>query len=210
MASIFRFDWPVDRDGYEIEHRGPTGDSLLGRVEYDVIRRRGGPDRNYRPLEDHPGLWRRFAETCSTVDGVLKFVTQFGLLSDVGWETPDSILNTAELIRQIAANLDDGDSDTAADLFTKYAKPNFSAGIRPKGSGKARYESELIPVTLRSALLLQTLETITGDRQWRRCRNEGCLEWFQLGPGAHTSRREFCSDRCRVASARRNKEASHA
>jgi hypothetical protein len=69
-----------------------------------------------------------------------------------------------------------------------------------------RSETWLVPLDLRSALLHQAAQAIVGNHQWRRCRNQGCPHWLQLGgPRGATIRREFCSDRCRVASARRHK-----
>src|SRR5262245_58224363 len=115
MPDLFRFEWPVDQAGYELVHVAASqGGSLLsGQVAHDIIRARDGAPRYYRPLDD-PGLWRRFADSCESAYGVLAFVTEFGLLAETrSWsneqgERLDSILNTAELIRQIAQQLDAG------------------------------------------------------------------------------------------------------
>ena len=82
-----------------------------------------------------------------------------------------------------------------------------------------RPEFLFVPLTLRDALLHQAGLAITGNRRFRRCRNQGCANWFRLGPQlkrtggvarSFTARREFCSDRCRVAHARRQRREATA
>jgi len=210
VDNPFVFVWPVDRDGYAIEHVGPTGTTVLGSVQYDVIRPKGGPLLYYRPLDEHPGLWRQFVETCSSIEGVLTFVREFGLLTDRETEPADEILRTAERIRRIVTLFDEGDRAGAARLLNLHP-PRISEPLY-WNDRSARFETRLVPFTLRHALLHQAAETIASNYQWRRCRNEGCPHWFRLGQGAHTIRREFCSNRCRVAHARRQKQeaAAHA
>ncbi len=201
----FVFEWPVDQHGYEIAYSKGDGESLLGSVTVEFVRPVGGPPRYYRPLEEHPGLWRQFADTSLSLDGVLTFVREFGLLTDFwnGRDCPEEILKTAGLIRQIATKLDGGDRSEAADLLN--FRPPRMEELLYWNDRLGRFETRLVPVDLRSALLHQVAEAIAGNHQWRRCRNQGCPHWLQLGgPRGVTVRREFCSDRCRVASARRH------
>jgi hypothetical protein len=221
MADIFQFEWPVDQAGYELQQAVSFKTSLTG----PEIRARGGPPRYYRPLEEHPGLWRRFAATCNSAVGVLDFVSHFGLLGEgpsfgvlgddhvTRFPRPDEslayIVSAAGFIRRIVDMLDVEDRKAAAELFTEEAKPRLTAGlIWPERKPLPVFH--LIPRTLHSALLLQAAEAITGDQKFRQCRNDDCPEWFRLGSGAFTSRREFCSDRCRVAWARRHKSKREA
>lgn len=209
MASLFEFRWAVDQDGYDIEHvPARKGPSLLQTVyEHDVIRPRGGPLREYRPMDDYPDLWQRFA-ACADASGVLAFVQKFGAFSSTEGVRPseqvDENLKIAELIRQIAAKIDAKDYVEAAALWNERGRPRLTAGLVPT-QRHGRFEFRPIPLTLRGALLLQTGEAIAHNQHWRHCRNDGCSEWFRIGDGAHTSRREFCSDRCRVAWARQHK-----
>jgi hypothetical protein len=203
----FVFEWPVDQHGYEIDHSKSDGESLLGSATYAFIRPAGGPLRYYWPLQEHTGLWRQFADTCLSWEGVLAFVRKFGLLTDLwngGRDHPDEILKTAELIRQVATKLDGDDRRAAADLLN--TRPPDMEEMLDWNYRIGRFETRLKPLDLRSALLHQAAEAITGNHQWRRCRNHGCPRWLQLGgPRGATVRREFCSDKCRVASARRHK-----
>jgi hypothetical protein len=213
--SPFRFVWPVDQEGYEIEHVTLDEPRGLGMErEFDVIRPRGGPLWYYRPLEED-GLWLRFANACKTVEGVLSFVHQFGLLTQSP-ERLDRFLGTSAIIRRIAELLDAGDRLSATKLFPRTGLPAMREGIFWYSDTPERFEFRLVPLTLRDALLHQAGEAITGNRRFRRCRNESCPNWFRLGPRAntgegrrtYTARREFCSDRCRVASARRLKRGT--
>jgi hypothetical protein len=162
-------------------------------------------------MQEHPGLWRQFAEMCSSADGALVFASRFGMLSErqevrnKQREEVSAVLNTADLIRQVCAHIDAGDKPAAAALWSEYAKPLVTVAII-ENERRTGFEEILVPTSLRSALLLQTKDAITRDQTWRRCRNESCTEWFRVGQGAYTERREFCSSRCRVASTRRHKQ----
>lgn len=220
IHELFLFEWAVDQNGYKIVRWQQEGPGIAP-FDVDDIRRNGGPMRFYRPL-DEPGLWRQFAETCSSSAGVLEFVNEFGLLTDDAraraWKGEEvqtqrrisssnqpleNILRFAAFIRHLAGLIDAGDRENASNLLNRF--PPEMQKLQQFNDRKARYEPVLVPLTLKDALLHQTGEEIGGKRQWRRCRNTGCPKWFPLGQSGHTIRREFCSDRCRVASARRDR-----
>jgi hypothetical protein len=210
MSSLFELKWAVDQDGYDVEHipykPGPT--LLQTGYEHDAIRPRGGPLRWYRPMEQ-PSLWRRFAG-CVDASSLLLFIQEFGTLSSVEGVPPERVdenLKISELVRQISAKIDACEYVEAAGLWNERARPHATAELVPT-QRYGRFELRPIARTLRGAILLQTGEAIARNQQWRHCRNDYCLEWFQIGDGAHTSRREFCTDRCRVAWGRRNKQNS--
>jgi hypothetical protein len=225
QETPFAFAWPVDQGGYEILRNRVERETavLLGKDTFEFLVPRGGPLRFYRPL-DEDSLWLRFAQSCKDAENVLLFANEFGRLGakQAGLEDRlDRILETADLLRRISEYLHAGDRYAATLLFSKSGLPSMKEGILWYADKPERFHYRLIPLTLRDALLHQAGEAITGNRRFRRCRNEGCPNWFRLGPhpdsdGGHrptiTARREFCSDRCRVASARRQKRetATHA
>jgi hypothetical protein len=197
--------WPVDSEGYVLEHVGPTKrtpPTLLDDVEYDVIRPRGGPLRFYQPTDDE-GLWRQFADACTDTASALAFVNEFGLLHGGAARTDpsrwsdqvDSVVNDAHFLRNISAWLDLEDRQTAMTIFNEQTNIRTAARIiqGPKGTLDLRP----VPYNLANALVLQAGEAITGNHKFRRCRQ--CARYFRLGAGAHTTRREFCQDKCRVA-----------
>jgi hypothetical protein len=212
----FAFVWLVDEDGYEIvlKRGDPESAEMLGKDTFEFVEPRGGATRQYRPLDDD-GLWLRFAGSCKDAEGIRAFANEFGRLgwsSDVKAHRLDRILETAEVLREIGERLIAGDRRAAWKLFATTGLPTMKEVVLWYADKPERYHYRLIPLTLRDALLHQAAEAITGNRHFRRCRNEKCPNWFRLGPHAEngrrstiTARREFCSDRCRVASARRQK-----
>jgi hypothetical protein len=220
----FAFVWPVDQAGYEIcrNRVDPETAELLGREEFEFVVPRGGPLRYYYPLDDE-SLWLRFSQTCEDADSVLSFANEYGRIggSSEGMDDRlDRVLETAALMRKITDRLHVHDRYGAMMLFLKSDLPTMKEIILYNSNISQPFSYKLLPMTLRDALLHQAGEAITGNRRFRRCRNEGCPNWFRLGPQTATegrrptvtARREFCSDRCRVASARRQKreDTAHA
>jgi hypothetical protein len=221
ITDLFQFQWQVDQDGYETAVEG--GRDVYGRPgEFKTIRPRGQRWRYYRPLETD-GLWLRFAGTCRTGDGVLQFVEEYGLLHDAQ-DRIDRFILVAGRLWEIAEKLHAGDRRSAASIFNTrsledpFNFPEMAEYVAWSTDRPGDFKPAFAPRQLEDALKHQACEAITGNRQFRRCRNEGCANWFRLGPraardGGHTftARREFCSDRCRIAHARRSKrEAAHA
>jgi hypothetical protein len=222
MADLFQFEWKVDQNGYASERRRGRDPDGYGDGEFEYIEARGGPLRFYRPL-DESGLWLRFADTCRSREGVLQFVRDYGTLYD-GRDIVERYRRLAERLWAIYERLSAGDRGSAAALFTDrttffWRPPNMRLTILQHADRPETFELTVIPNVLEDALKHQAAQAITGNRQFRRCRNQGCANWFRLGPRAaseggrtFTARREFCSDRCRVGHARRQRReaAAHA
>jgi hypothetical protein len=217
QTDLFRFQWRVDLDGYDTKVEPGIG--LDRGHEVEVIRPSGRRWQNYRPLE-FDGLWLRFAETCRTRDGVLQFVKEYGLLHDAQ-DPVHYIQRIAEKLWEISQYLESGDPRSAAARFVDEGRDPFALPMMfvlplPSPERPDVFVPAVVPRQLEDALKWQALGALTGNRRFRRCRNEGCANWFGIGTRApkgqtYTVRREFCSDRCRVAWARRNKrEAAHA
>jgi hypothetical protein len=227
--EFYKFEWPVDQSGYEIK-RLPVSppplfnfDPVTGTalVETDVphVVACGGPPRPYCPMaEKNRGLWRSFAEQCTSVEGVMAFVRKHGLLSR-GPGRLDDIINTAAIIGEIAGPFAAGQLDLAAARFNRFAHGGLTAPVLVRDEKKAQagraassdrasapWALRFAPHDLFGALFLQVGEAISGNQKFHRCRNERCTAWFRVGRAASTVRREFCSDKCRAASARRRKQ----
>jgi hypothetical protein len=220
----------VDLSGYEVR-RERLG--LLDLEGSEFVVGRGGPERRYLPLED-PTLWLRFGDTCRDPDSVLKFACEFGLLREPNLlaygafglrslgpgDLLADTLEFADRVRTIAELLNLKDRRAAMELFN-LNRPTMTEYIFWKQELPERFDYRWVPLSLHDALLHQIGDAITGNRQFRRCLNSGCPNWFRLGPGqaresgdrrTTTVRRRFCSDYCRVAAARRQKRkvATHA
>ena len=207
MPSLFHFDWQVDQHGYEevVYERNahePHSTLLTAGPEGAYIRGKGGPLRAYRPLEDFPGLHRRFAELPNDTLSILEFAHMFGLLG-VGFEEPwlgeedlpfwhRAIKGMSRLVHVIDA----GDGDAASALFNRSVRPRVTVRIEIEPG--RRPEPKITPATLLGAMYIQVLDELTNALSFKKCK--WCPNWFSYGPG--TGRREtkeFCSNRCRVA-----------
>jgi hypothetical protein len=224
QETPFAFAWPVDQDGYRIIYEEEEMVADPGEPEpvagSHVVARRGGALRLYHPLDDET-LWLRFAQDCKDAASVLRFANEYGRLgrsSNGPDHRLDHILQSAEVLRGIWKHIQAGDRIAATLLFLKNGPPTLKQIIVWDPDRPERFHYKLLPLSLRDALFYQAGEAITGKRRFGRCRNEGCSNWFRLGAHipdngrAHTitARREFCSDRCRVASARRKKTGASA
>jgi hypothetical protein len=206
--SLYRFDWPVDQEGYDIVPVSDgTGKTLVERATYGVIRARGGPLRFYRPMEDEPGLWREFAETCTSPQAALNFTIKFGELlqpDSPADKSPSASLRAAELLRQLVELIDSflgAPDDKVRSKRLPEAIEFFNSKSRAETVGWIDSNGELrpYPANLRSALWIQAGEALTRKQTFAHCQNPQCSTWFRVGTGASTIRRKFCSDRCRVA-----------
>ncbi len=213
MPDLFHFDWYVDQHGYEevVYERNAldTGNLMLDwRKEGEFIRGKGGPLRAYRPLEDFPGLHRRFAKLPTDTPAILEFIHMFGLLGSgfsepglgeedlAGWRTSIAIME------RLVYEIDAGKRDEACNLFNKHVHPRLS--IRIEREPGRRPQPQIVPFSLEGALYIQLLDELTTALKFKRCKQ--CPNWFSYGSG--TGRREtkeFCSDRCRMARNRENK-----
>ena len=212
MAELFQFEWPVDQNGYATEHRRRRDADGYGEGEFEYIFARGGPPRFYRPL-DGGSLWVRFADACRSREGVLQFVDEYGMLRHQD-DSVDHYRRLADRLWAIYERLSTGDRTSATAIFTQrdlgWSSPMMHETIQRSLERPEAFELAVFPNLLEDALKHQAAEAITGNRQFRRCRNQECENWFRLGPRAategrrqtFTARREFCSDRCRVAHAR--------
>jgi hypothetical protein len=204
VSGIYHFEWRRDKSGYAFRPTMRHGQTLLGTYDHGYVEGLGGPMDAYRPLEDHPALWRQFAQSCLTREDIIPFVNKFGLLeeqSGIQWGMADLILHLARLLAEIAEHHDRGERGKAAAIFNSHARPQLTARLM-KGE-KNSLELKPVPTSLASAMLIQAAEALSGNYQFRKCRN--CPEWLRLGPGSHSTRRVFCCDKCRVAFNRKNK-----
>ncbi len=203
---MFQFEWPVDRDGYEWAHDRPGSEqppySILTGLRGWVIRPRGGPKAFYRPLEEQPGLFRRFASLPQDDrDAILEFTNLFGMLDGSTNGTQlDIIADRIERFHIITGALDYSSPLVAAVAFNDFFHPRFTVQM---DAAKSPPRLSVEPTTLYGAMMLQVAMEISGTSKFKKCKQ--CPQWFPIGKKGATIRKEFCSDRCRVAWNRRQK-----
>ena len=214
-ASLFHFEWYIDQKGYEAVSAqelppGTLRPVLLPPPRHGwYLRRKGGPLRAYRPLEDYRGLFRRFAYLPEEPQAILEFANEFGILG-VGRSGPPDNENWEEHVlwwythiqgvRYIVEGIDGGKASSMASIFNQYVYPHMT--VRIEAAQARRASLHVDPTTLLSAIWLQVAGELTEGTNYRKCRH--CPNWFPVGPGTgHKQTKIFCSDRCRVAWNRR-------
>ncbi len=211
MADLFDFEWCVDQRGYE----AVSAEELPEGVERPilenppktgwVLRRKGGPLRRYRPLEEHPGLFRRFAYLPEEPQAILEFANEFGILG-VGLTEPTEDLDWEELslywlnhirgLRVVVDGIDTGNAASMAADFNKYVVPAMT--VRIEAARGQRFRLHVTPTNLLSAMWFQVAGELTDGIRFKKCK--WCPNWFPYGPRTgHKTTKVFCSDRCRKA-----------
>jgi hypothetical protein len=69
-----------------------------------------------------------------------------------------------------------------------------------------RTKFHIIPLHLLAAMWLQFAEAITGNKQYKMCKDWECGKWFEISPDERTARRVFCGEPCKSRDYRRRKE----
>jgi hypothetical protein len=198
---VIEFDWTRDPKGYRlVETRQPK---MLR-----VVRNGKGHDQKdfepSRPLSSTDFLFKIFANTATTPEGVLDFVGWFGSLTWDGWDAKigddvNQVISNANHMRQLLRY-------SSGNQRPPHLPPNPHQATRsssidaqviwdPATKGP---KWELRPKTLLDALWLQLGQALTAGAQIRQC--EHCGDWFEAGRG--TGRRldaKFCSDEHRTA-----------
>jgi hypothetical protein len=155
-----------------------------------------------RPLGETHELFRIFARTATTEEGVLAFVQSYGPLTHYG-NNPGDIVEYVLFHARAMRDLLDS-------IFSKCRPPPRLPGKSDTAPGSTLYAAvvwddvkkslrwELRPSTLLDGLWLQFGQAVTRGAHIRTCAH--CGEWFETGAG--TGRRldaKFCSDQHRTA-----------
>ena len=84
--DVFQFHWDVYQAGYRWVETRPVPDRRSDPEQFEPEMFLMDPDaetlmrRFYDPLQEHTGLFREFADTAPTQEGILEFANKFGRL----------------------------------------------------------------------------------------------------------------------------------
>jgi hypothetical protein len=200
MARIpIELDWARDPKGYRL--------AVTGRPKVPRIVRNGtgqGPENLQAiwPLSTDL-LFKIFANTAKTPEGVLDFVRRFGPLTWAGWSATEGepvsyAISDADHMRQVLRYWASNHPQPNEPFVPQTGRPvSLDAMVVWDPAAKA-LRWELRPKTLLDGLWLQLGQELMTGVQIRQC--ERCGDWFEAGRG--TGRRldaKFCSDEHRVA-----------
>ena len=212
LSRLFEFVWLVDEDGYEIRSGRPDGVSLDGVVrryrQGPWLARKGGALRRSRLLADHPEMSAEFASLLDagrvSGDAIIRFAGEYGFLRH--WPGPDadcdaeslqywgdSIWRVSEFLKM--ADQNPVDAVSLAGWFNCYMQPISRMHLT---AAQKDVSLQFNPLCLWDAICVQMAALVDQSVGVKKCKN--CGGWIQYGQGTgHTRRKDFCSDRCRVA-----------
>jgi hypothetical protein len=133
---------------------------------------------------------------------VLSFTEQFGFIKGIESDQVflfDRFERDLQILKHVVSVIDEGPAFNAAWAFNSLLHPGFRLWMDTMENPPTM---QVIPTTLYGALMVQAAQEIAGIVKFRKCKQ--CPEWFPLGKSKGTTRKEFCSDRCRVAWHRHN------
>jgi hypothetical protein len=212
------FEWRRDPKGYRLlDAETPRSrvdnpdlimfpESLLSLAVASQQRvvRRGGALEFYRPLDDFESLYKTFAKTAKSPEGVLEFIEKFGPLTERGLEPTqgDDVSYVIEHANSMHALLSLHATGNKKDLVSQIGPIGIQLSrIDVALVGDRINESLKLHLGVRSllgALWLQFGQALSSGARLRLCQQ--CGDLFETGPG--TGRRldaKFCSDEHRVA-----------
>lgn len=170
----------------------------------------------YRPFDSGNLIFKEFADVDTQSDGVLGFANKYGLLHKFRGNNLEQLDDWFEEIHSMnkAVKIWDQCKKTKGDfgiLLNEFrssaAGSNLTVRLE-RGADPERPALYIEPESLLSAMWLQFAQTVSANQQIQRC--AVCTTWFAFGTG--TGRRKsahYCSDRCRKAFHRPNKEKSN-
>jgi hypothetical protein len=182
------FTWQVWANGYKWE-----GDFLdMKRVPGSA-----GGWRRYRP---GTALFREFADTEVTPEGVLLFANRYGDPGEAESRFIDWWRKEITAMREAIRLWDQGEGDGLPELIDNALLGRIIPRFAPDPH-TCKLAMQIVPQSLIGALWLQLAGAIGTGTQFRRC--DRCGAWFEVSGRVD---RKLCSGACRSASYRGRQE----
>jgi len=177
------------------------------------------PPRSYNPMTDEPALFRAFIDLKPEEPGdLLAFANRYGPLGLTGtmyvedWEDDsdesprDTLEGWRDEIRYMRSVFEDWVAGTDAAEIQNQLNPGLSDvsvefQIDQKRGG---WKLETVPRNLISALWLQFVKAIVGNKQYKACVT--CGKWIEVSSAANRPDRRYCSEACKARHYRDRKE----
>ena len=209
MPNLIEFEWERPAEGYEIVWPKPSAGATTLVTEANLgpkLKPKSGRTIRCRPLDEHPALFKKFAELDKSPEATLEYANQYGLINDVeGWACE----LWYEYIEGMRAGIAMWERDSKRSLVQAWNNSDIGrTNIKLVYRGKEDVPGlAMVPASLLSAMYLQLAQAITRNNALQRCL--WCGTWFLFGAG--TGRRRsahYCSDHCRKVAHRDRKEGS--
>ena len=162
----------------------------------------------FDPIKAAPSLYLEFANTPCSTEGVLEFVSEYGLLeTKKGFETVDVWCAHIKRMHSAISKWEKVRKDSPA-AFAKIYKRlcpcsdkgmSLSLQVGPSSTLKQFLE----PESLLSAIWVQFAGAIEGATSFSPCQE--CSVWIDTVPGSNRPDKIYCSDACRMRAYRKRK-----
>jgi hypothetical protein len=195
---------PILPDGYGGAVQDSEDDHL---AHLKVISPIGNKIENFDPIEKAPDLYLTFANTPRSVDSILKFAKEYGLLkSDEGHETVDVWRYHILLMNQAISKWEHVQKDRPAAFaniyksLSPYSENNLKHSLQEEGSTGALMQF-FEPVNLLAAMWVQFAGAIEGATSFGPCQE--CSAWINTDPRSNRPDKIYCSTACRMRAYRK-------
>ena len=216
INDLVFLEWQARRDGYQVQEQPAVPDIGASAGPYLIPIGRSG--FIYRPMEEHPSMFREFADLEPTPEAVVSFANKYGApIGDFGHykytegfpQTAEPLVTREEIYRGNYLEHIYGYIQDMQKAVERYESGDLDGLITPSSLASADLKFDRVegretpnlfiqPRTLKDAMWFQFARTVAGGIQIRKCSQ--CPAWFPFGTG--TGRRKsalYCSDRCRKA-----------
>ena len=199
MAQLLWLEWQRPLDGYQIVANDAGG---------MVLKAAGTRMLTYEPLQEAPALFRQFADIKPTKDAIRDFASQYGLPTKDDSCAIHSWYKRVERMRSAVELWEGGkkscDLTEFQECFSKGPRGISSIMLR-KDPVSNRLNLSIVPVHLLAGMWLQLGQAVSGNVKLSKC--DVCPRWFTYGTGTGQRKsKRYCSDRCRKAAHRQEKE----
>lgn len=194
----------------------------VGEIAYDDAEAdpliRTCPDLPYRPLQEHPALFVRFADLSGDLPSFAEFMAEYGpLLSPEGdrlsvWTTEHDAMQEAvalfeALDSEIVSSRREETKGALADLINAgLARHGINPEVVPSRVPCQKGYLSYRVRDLAGAMWLQAAVAVDGDRKYAIC--PVCEKRYDATDA--TDRREFCGDKCRAKAHYRRRKGGEA
>jgi hypothetical protein len=222
MTDIFHFRWGFDPAGYQFIDKklaDKNETTLVTTSPTSSVFRRNSKEgllKFYYSNEIAPDLHWKFAHLEETAEAAINFINEHGVLGRTGNineeigsayqdQNADNFFSARKDVHDVMETLKSNASsgEKSAFMFNEKCASRMTILIDPKNP--RRPTVKIIPTTLLSYIWLKVSEDITGGVVWKRCKYGPCNNYFSVGRGAGTKRREFCHEpNCKVYWHRQN------
>ncbi len=198
MDEIFHFRWGKDPSGYKIVKKKKR--TMLDSVFVTRLEPQAQPEN--RSFHDAQDIHRRLLTTEPTPEGVLQFTCEYGVLGSTyddfaaSEQSVSEFLHYRSWMKDTLGALDGGDRTLATRIYNLKITSSCTVMINP--AKPRRLRSVVVPNCLRDFIGLQLSNEILNEIKLVKCNRTECNEYFRVGIGEATSRRKYCSAKCRV------------